>query len=196
MPNISREELLSQLIAIRHAIRTHRDQVGDYRCWVDDEVLYHRFLPELEGYTAILPSSGEFHSFCVAYYEKRQDPAETDTIEIPLDSSIAPLELNYDNQIVNRDLESKNDLDLINELTAWVELIRAHREKGPLDRTFEDDLTLYLFLPEKKRAITKLPRRADFIGRNCPAYNRHCHEHPEDFIEGVWGTAKAVKLKP
>ena len=66
MPNISREELLSQLIAIRHAIRTHRDQVGDYRCWVDDEVLYHRFLPELEGYTAILPSSGEFHSFCVA----------------------------------------------------------------------------------------------------------------------------------
>jgi len=178
------EDLIGAIRAIRKSVREHRDQVGDYRCWVDDEVLYHRTLPELINKTPAVPSKKDFADYCESYFCNRQDPSERET-EIPLDSSVGPLEFHYDKSLDN-DLKNLGISELQSELDDWYSFINKHRLKGQRDRTFEDDKELYMRLPERKSAITKLPPKELFIGGNCPAYNKYCQDHPEEFAEGLW----------
>jgi len=168
----------------RRAIREHRDQTGDYRCWVDDEVLYYRTLPELAGKTPPVPAFEDFMTRCKGYHEKRQDPAELPQ-EIALDSSKGPLELTYD-EALDRDLVHMSESDLARTLEVLLTGIREHRSRGYRDRTFEDDKALYLLLPEKKVAVTQLPPYEDFIGKNCPAYAEFCQKNPSRFLSGTW----------
>ena len=73
---MSIEEIKALVYSLRLAVRQHRDQVGDYRCWVDDQVLYSKTLPELAGQKSIPPDSTVFHQRCILYFERRQAPDE------------------------------------------------------------------------------------------------------------------------
>lgn len=173
---------------IRRQVRSHRDQIGDYRCWVDDEVLYHATLPELRGQRPVVPPEGEFHALCEAYYDRRQNPADRNITDIPFDSSVARLELAYPDAL-DDDLAQPSEDELAADLEDWQQAIRQHRAVPPKERTYHDDNRLYERLPERKLAVTTLPDRARFLGENCPAYNRYCQQHPDKFAAGVWDPA-------
>ena len=183
--SLNRNEELSQILReIRQAVREHRDQVGDYRCWVDDEVLYHRVLPELRGLSPQVPDPVNFSNFCDAYFNNRQDPSEP-PYEIPLDSSVGKLELKYDSSL-DGDIAAMDERALGAAIDKWYALVRAHRDKGHMSRGYEDDKALYLNLPERSLAKTRLPPRELFLGRGCPAYNAHCQTNPSEFAKAEW----------
>ena len=65
-------ELRQQLAALHAAIRKHRDQRGDDRCWMDDEQLYEA-LPE--GYTPPARDSAVELERCRQFIASRWHPA-------------------------------------------------------------------------------------------------------------------------
>lgn len=174
----------AELSSIRLAIRQHRDQIGDYRCWVDDEVLYHRVLPELRGVVPEVPPGEEFLRRCETYYKQRQNPEES-PVEIPLDSSLEPLNLVYDNSL-DSDLNGLDAKAVQLRIDQLLQAVRDHQAKGYSNRTYRHDCDLYLCLPEKKLPITQLPPRELFLGRGCPAYNDYCQLNPGGFAKGLW----------
>jgi hypothetical protein len=62
-------------VRLESAIRTHRDQRGDDRCWLDDHALYSVLddAPEPSNHLA-LPPKCEFLKSCERYWEQRQTP--------------------------------------------------------------------------------------------------------------------------
>jgi hypothetical protein len=97
---------------LRAAIRTHRDERGDSRCWQDDDALY-AVLPE--GATAkadtALPPKGEFLEscarWCAQFWEQRQRPEEkaTDGGALPASGmTIAQLEAEVERLAAERKL--------------------------------------------------------------------------------------------
>ena len=180
----ARDSLLDEVSRTRLAIREHRDQVGDYRCWVADEVLYHSILPELRGMSPELPDFSEFMKRCEAYHAKRQDPSEP-ARSIPMDSSVGPLPLAYSPEL-DADLVTMSADRLREERDKLWEAIRAHRASDYENRDFNQDKMLYLILPEKRLATTQLPPRELFISGNCPAYATFCQENRSRFATGTW----------
>jgi hypothetical protein len=63
--------LRNELEVLRDAVREHRDQRGDDRCWLDDEKLYAA-LPE--GYTPPTRSETVELSLCQRYIASRHHP--------------------------------------------------------------------------------------------------------------------------
>lgn len=59
---------------LRAAIRKHRDERGDDRCWMDDEELY-KVLPE--GYTPPVRDTAVLLHNCRRFIALRQHPATT-----------------------------------------------------------------------------------------------------------------------
>lgn len=180
----TQDTLLEEVRRSRTAIREHRDQMGDYRCWVDDEVLYHLTLPELKDLSPELPDLSEFMRRCEAYHTNRQDPSEPEA-SIPMDSSIGPLPLTYAPEL-DADLVAMTSEQLREERDQIWGAIRAHRAVGHKNRNYHHDQTLYLLLPERKLAVTQLPPRDLFIGGNCPAYATFCQENRSRFATGTW----------
>ena len=178
-------DLKNEVKSLRRLIRTHRDQVGDFRCWVDDEVLYHSVLPELKGIRPEVPKAATFTAYCERYFEHRQDPNNLGSKDIPLDSKGTPLTLSY-SATLDTDVETMGTEELQKEIARLLSAVRTHRAPGQLARTYHDDQRMYLELPEKVLATTRLPSRDLFLGRGCPNYNQHCQDHPEDFAEGQW----------
>ena len=67
-------ELYEKIERLEAAIREHRDQKGDDRCWLDDLKLY-----DVLGETPpalSLPPKCEFLESCARYWEQRQRPEE------------------------------------------------------------------------------------------------------------------------
>lgn len=69
---IERDTLKSRIAELEAAIRSHRDQRGDDRCWMDDETLY-TVLPE--GYTPPVRDSSVELERCQKYITCRHNPA-------------------------------------------------------------------------------------------------------------------------
>lgn len=65
---------LDEINRLKDAIREHRDQKADDRCWLDDQKLY-AVLGEGPAQTA-LPPREEFLKSCANFYDKRQNPTE------------------------------------------------------------------------------------------------------------------------
>lgn len=60
---------------LRKAIRYHRDQKANDRCWIDDVTLY-QVLPEgAAGLDTSLPSRDAFLTNCARYHDQRQAPS-------------------------------------------------------------------------------------------------------------------------
>jgi len=68
--------LLKKLELVLNAIRKHRDQRGDDRCWMDDNELYETTLPEgINGADLRLHAPCEMIINCAKYIAHRQDPS-------------------------------------------------------------------------------------------------------------------------
>lgn len=70
--NLNTHELQTRIDMLEGAIRKHRDQHGDDRCWMDDEELY-RVLPE--GYMPPVRDSSVELKMCERFIACRHNPA-------------------------------------------------------------------------------------------------------------------------
>lgn len=66
--------MIAEIERLQQAIRKHRDQRGDDRCWLDDETLY-AVLPE--GYTPPERDCSVELSLCEKYIASRHNPKTT-----------------------------------------------------------------------------------------------------------------------
>lgn len=67
---LMKHELKAEIVRLRNAIRTHRDQQGHDRCRLDDDELYAA-LPDGLDVDLTLPPKDEFISGCQLYWENR-----------------------------------------------------------------------------------------------------------------------------
>lgn len=67
--------LLAEVARLRAAIRNHRDQRGDDRCWLDDQTLYEALGEPIPENAQALPPKADFLTSCERYYEQRRCPA-------------------------------------------------------------------------------------------------------------------------
>lgn len=72
---IDNRETIARLTS---AIRKHRDEKGDDRCWLDDYQLYS-VLPEGGRHDSSLPPEGEFLESCRRFWARRQAPSSGGT---------------------------------------------------------------------------------------------------------------------
>jgi hypothetical protein len=94
-------EVLDELERLEAAIRNHRDQTDDRRCWQDDDELYAA-LPEGATVKAdtSLPPEPEFLESCARhcrqFWRNRQRPQDRDRTLAPREMTIAQLEAEVD----------------------------------------------------------------------------------------------------
>jgi hypothetical protein len=67
-------EVLDEMERLEAAIRKHRDQKGDDRCWMDDQDLYAALGAESIHADTSLPPREEFMESCRRFYAQRQAP--------------------------------------------------------------------------------------------------------------------------
>lgn len=65
------EEKFARLEALRAAIRNHRDQKGDDRCWIDDYSVWG-LLNDTPAEPRALPNYETMMKKCSAFYEYRR----------------------------------------------------------------------------------------------------------------------------
>ena len=66
-------QLINTVDDYKEAIRQHRDERGDDRCWIDDKKLYNRTIGAGQVNTA-LPPFEEMMNNCKRFFSSRQDP--------------------------------------------------------------------------------------------------------------------------
>jgi len=82
----------AEIERLRNAIRAHRDERGDDRCWIDDLRLYASLGDGgIDGSKLRLPPKADFLGSCERYWECRQDPLTRGTARLPGDMTIAQL---------------------------------------------------------------------------------------------------------
>lgn len=146
-----------KILLLRSAIRLHRDQVGDDRCWIDDYYLWD-LVPGSD--ILIKPSFEDGMIKCKEFFLFRRN-------------DVMP---NNDARVFSdEDLEFFNDNDLTLELNKIENAIIKHRDITNRPRTWMDDEELYFVLPEKLSADFRLPSEEDFLGRGkdcagCPNF--------------------------
>jgi len=69
---MSEQELRDEIMKIRTAIRTHRDQQGDENCWLDDQFYLYGLLPETSDADPQLPEKELMMLNCSRYYDCRK----------------------------------------------------------------------------------------------------------------------------
>jgi hypothetical protein len=158
---------LEQIKSLREAIRYHRDQKGDDRCWLDDHSVWE-LLPDAVTEPTSLPAFGEMMKRCTAFYQYRRaeapDSAPSDTIA--------------NRQDWDQDLAFTTPEEQAGELLRLRDAIRLHRDIRGRERTLDDDRELYAILPERLPADFRLPPEPDFLGEamaphaGCPSFWR------------------------
>ena len=69
--SMNEAQLKEEVIKLRSAIREHRDQIGDDRCWVDDIALYKK-LPDNTPIILNLPPEEIMMPNCLRFWKTRQ----------------------------------------------------------------------------------------------------------------------------
>ncbi|MBP7134148.1 hypothetical protein KBA73_02940 [Patescibacteria group bacterium] len=166
-------ETIQQIKLLRAAIRYHRDQKGDDRCWVDDYLLW-KLLSDTPSEPTALPPFEEMMKACRAFYlYRRTDEAD-----------LQPADANVDSATWDQDLEQMTLSAAERERETIESSIRIHRDIQGRDRTVEDDRLLYRVLPEKMVADFRLPPEEDFLGEHrapkagCPSFWRSHEQCP------------------
>jgi hypothetical protein len=168
---------LKKLKELRQAIRSHRDQKGDDRCWLDDPGLWALVDGSISEPKAPPPFE-EMMAACRAFYVHRRSDAP----------DAAPADAVTDPTKWDDDLVSMADDAVRTELTRTEDAIRAHRDVSGRPRTLDDDRRLYAILPERLPADFRLPPEDEFLGEakkptaGCPSFWRShqscpCAEH-------------------
>ncbi len=144
------DQLQGEIIKLRNVIRYHRDQKGDDRCWLDDELLYES-LPETADKAQLLPSKEVFMEKCARFHSRRQAP------ERPKQASQDP------DQPTEQALKGMNEDELKKEIARLIQAIRLHRNIGDNKRSWQDDIRLYRILNENTNYDTTLPDQKTFL---------------------------------
>ena len=174
---------LSQKISrIRGAIRQHRNQRGDNRCWLDDYLVW-KTLDEDCGEPVTIPDDAMDR--CRAFYEfRRSDTFDETSLGTSVDRE----------HVSDADLEGMEGDDLMRELDRVTTQVRSHRDINGRPRTLDDDRALYAVLPDQSPADFRLPAEDKFLGEalapraGCPAFWRshaNCPTGRHDFHR--WG---------
>lgn len=133
--------LRSEVETLKGAIRQHRDERGDDRCWLDDTRLY-AVLGEgdVDGYEATLPPREDFLASCKRYWEQRQTPLRHGEDWLPGCMTIAQLTAQVETLGRERDavvgaLIVENDvldLDTLKRVKQYRALLPVKRDGGVL----------------------------------------------------------------
>ncbi len=166
MPRKVRNQEISELEKVRnwrHAIRSHRNEVGHNRCWMNDWLIYEIILgiPIPQKF----PSFEECMRLCEQYWDKRGQQGDQ-----------PPTVLSRINKVGNVDLDLVGMSEL--QLTRTSEIISTavekHRKIGDGERTALDDRELYAVLPEKFIPNQTLPSRKEFVEIVCRQHIASC----------------------
>ena len=124
----------SQIVEMRKAIRSHRDQIGDDRCWIDDHAVYNT-VPSIRQ-KVYLPSYEEGMRKCRLFYKNRN----TDSVDAtPQDAILDPARWNDDLLGMSAD-------DLQEQHAKLEKAIIKHYNIPYDKKTIEDDKELYRVL--------------------------------------------------
>ncbi|MDO8520672.1 MAG: hypothetical protein Q7S52_01000 [bacterium] len=174
---LNNADCVTAILERRESIRSHRDERGDDRCFLDDYLVWKW----LEGTPAdpVIMTKEEGMKQCMLFYEHRRaetsDPVSADAITDPA---------HWDDDLGNMSLD-----DLHDELLRIQKALGVHRDIVGRPRTVADDRTLYGVLPEKIPADFRLPAKEEFLGEaraphaGCPAFWRShdgckgCHDY-------------------
>ena len=157
--------ILDDLLRMRAAIRHHRDQRGDNRCWLNDWKLW-RNLEDTILNDATIPKDAMAR--CEAYYRNRRSDAPE---AIPENAIRATRRW-------NEDIDGLGRGGTLREMRRVEAAIRAHRDAEDGEHTANHDRALYAVLPENLPADFRLPPRDEFLGETlspnagCPAFWR------------------------
>ena len=160
-------ELLDAIVERRMIIRGHRDAKGDYRCWLDDWLVWDMLKGHPDARYALPPYEAMMKQ-CQDFYDNR-NASKPDTISLD-----AIIERGH----WDDDLKKMYRIELIDELIRIQDAIHTHIEIGDRSRTANDDRKLYTVLPEKISADFRLPPKEDFLGEakapnaGCPSFWR------------------------
>lgn len=181
--------LLESVIARRNAIRHHRDQTGDDRCWVDDYALWKHIdgspVLRLPVYSAAMDSCRAFHQFRNAPHA---DPVPPEAVTDPA---------KWDD-----DARRMTEAQRADEYARLGDAIRAHRDIRGRARTASDDRALYAALPEKIPADFRLPPEDQFLGEakaphaGCPSFWRSHADCPGAHDLHKWGPCTKKSREP
>ncbi|MBI2102771.1 hypothetical protein HYT55_02950 [Candidatus Woesearchaeota archaeon] len=171
-----------RIVRLRNAIRYHRDQKGDDRCWLDDRLVWEIFSGEKVN---TLPSYEEGMRKCRAYFTLRSADHQDQT----------PEDVILDKERWDEDVMMMDGQQLEQELRRLESAIQTFYSVTDSERTIDDDRKLYGVLPEKIPADFRLPSEKDFLGlgsekKGCPQFWRsHMHCQGKHNIH-QWGPCK------
>lgn len=158
-------DLRRSVLECRTAIRSHRDEKGDDRCWIDDYAVWGQ-VPGLSQMLTEPPPFENAMAICRDFYRLRRaatcDPVPAHAITDP--------------KLWDADLDAMTDTQLGAELERLHAVIRTHHAADTL--TIDDDRALYTVLPEKMPADFRLPPEHEFLGEakaphaGCPSFWR------------------------
>ena len=174
------KKIREAVLECRKAIREHRDQLLDDRCWLDDHLIW-AILEDSSSRGPFIPPPFEvLMSRCRQFYNWRRAECKDAT----------PSDAILDKTCWDKDLNDMTKEQLSDELLRIQEAIRCHRDIKDRSRTIDDDRMLYGVLPEKIPADFRLPPEEEFLGEakapaaGCPAFWRShgaCPESNHDF---------------
>jgi len=152
------ESILCQLKSGRAALRYHRDQKGDDRCFLDDYIVWAKLSESVHVFT-ILPRFEDAMHLCRMFHSFRN----------AIQADVIPDDVVIDSAQWDDDLMGNCEEELLAKLSVLHEAIRVHRDIISRPRTADDDRALYAVLPEKVPADFRLPSEAEFLGEACAA---------------------------
>lgn len=177
------DKLHSQIVELRQAIRYHRGQKGDDRCWLDDYLVWD-CLPDIKQ-AVRLPIYDEGMRKCRAFFNYRNADAMEQT---PADAILEPAK--WDDDLIAMNYEG-----LALELGKLENAIKKHYNITNRERTRKDDKELYSVLPEKIPADFRLPSEEDFLGTKrtdagCPQFWKSHENCSGEHNLHQWGPCK------
>lgn len=157
-------DIRGKIVEVRNAIRKHRDQKGDDRCWLDDYFVWNLH-PDSPKDITTLPAFEDGMAECVKFFRYRQATS----------ADVTPPDALVDSTTWDGDLDQMDGLALTREIERLYQAIHEHRDISGRDRTLGDDRKLYAVLPEKLPADFRLPPENEFLGEKrsgagCPQF--------------------------
>ncbi len=184
------EGMVSRILKMRTALRYERDQLGDNRCWLDLGLIFAAagMRPDLVK----LPQRERMQKLCRFFHQNTQRPGDPQ----PLRPDAITDPAHWDDDLVahahDRDYLETQEYVLV---AAIRRLYHRNRRTRGYQVTYADYDRVYMTLPEKLHADTRLPPVEEFLGEakaphaGCPAFwasHQRC-DPGKDCNVHVWG---------
>lgn len=166
--NLTRDRAKDEILKARNAIRGHRDEKGDDRCWLDDDLVY-QCVPGYKPVTMLYPKE-DFLKQCRVFKERRSGLSSypSGLLAVPL----------RENGMSDTDIDKWTDEQLKSHVF-WLWLCILNHHNCGEDKTSFDDVLLYMVLPDGTEPDLSLPPELlancerFYDTRPCPLTNPH-----------------------